>query len=222
MELQIGKKLQHARKRSGLTQEQAAERLGGSRQTISNWENERSYPDIISVIRMSDLYGVSLDDLLKGEGPMSDYLDYLKESTDTVRSNRRRTKLLLILVYLAIWAFALIVFWCFMSPSDAMGFSFMFLWVLLPVSIFVISLLVGWNSCWGRWDWLTAPVMGISYMLAEYATFSTANMVYNQFSSINPPEWGMLAAGAVISLIALGVGRLLRRRKRTPQTGDNP
>ena len=50
-----------------LTQEQVAELLGVSRQTISNWENEKSYPDIISVIKMSECYDVSLDYLLKGE-----------------------------------------------------------------------------------------------------------------------------------------------------------
>lgn len=62
----IGQKLRDARKNSGLTQESAAERLGVSRQTISNWENSRSYPDIGSVVKMSDLYSVSLDKLLKG------------------------------------------------------------------------------------------------------------------------------------------------------------
>ena len=44
-----------------------------SRQTISNWENEKSYPDIISVIKMSDCYEVSLDYLLKGEQTMKTY-----------------------------------------------------------------------------------------------------------------------------------------------------
>ena len=50
-----------------------------SRQSISNWENEKNYPDIVSVVRLSDLYAVSLDALLKEEAPMSDYLDYLEK-----------------------------------------------------------------------------------------------------------------------------------------------
>ena len=49
------------------TQEQSAENLMVSRQTISNWENGKSLPDIVSIIRMSDLYDVSLDELLKGD-----------------------------------------------------------------------------------------------------------------------------------------------------------
>ena len=53
MEHDIGSKIKAARLEKKLTQEQVAEILGVSRQTISNWENEKSYPDIISVIKMS-------------------------------------------------------------------------------------------------------------------------------------------------------------------------
>ena len=63
--MNIGKKIQTARQNVNLTQEQAAEVLGVSRQTISNWENEKTYPDIVSVVKMSDLYSISLDRLLR-------------------------------------------------------------------------------------------------------------------------------------------------------------
>lgn len=73
--MEIGSKIKKSRIDAKLTQEQAAEALGISRQTISNWENEKSYPDIVSVLKMSDLYGVSLDYLLKGDSAMKNYLD---------------------------------------------------------------------------------------------------------------------------------------------------
>lgn len=63
--MDIGAKIRDARVKSGLTQEQAAEALSVSRQTISNWETGKTYPDIVSVVRMSDLYDISLDRLLK-------------------------------------------------------------------------------------------------------------------------------------------------------------
>ena len=50
-----------------MTQEQSAEAIGVSRQTISNWENEKTYPDIVSVVKMGDLFSISLDRLLKEE-----------------------------------------------------------------------------------------------------------------------------------------------------------
>jgi transcriptional regulator with XRE-family HTH domain len=121
MEHDIGCKIKAARIEKKLTQEQVAELLGVSRQTISNWENEKSYPDIISVIKMSECYDVSLDYLLKGEQKMKSYYDYLEESTNVVKSNANRNKIITILSYLLIWAFAMIVFWFFTSGSDAMG-----------------------------------------------------------------------------------------------------
>jgi transcriptional regulator with XRE-family HTH domain len=84
--MEIGKKLKKARMAAGLTQEKVAEEILVSRQTISNWENEKSYPDIMSVIRLSDLYQVSLDQLLKGDEQM---LEHLEESTNIVSSNKK-------------------------------------------------------------------------------------------------------------------------------------
>ena len=84
--MEIGKQLKNARMHSGLTQENVAEKLHVSRQTISNWENEKSYPDIISVIELSSLYSISLDDLLKGDERM---MKHLEESTNIVKSNKK-------------------------------------------------------------------------------------------------------------------------------------
>ena len=73
--MEIGKKLKNARVQSGMTQENVAEKINVSRQTISNWENEKSYPDIISVIELSNLYSISLDVLLKGDEKMIEHLE---------------------------------------------------------------------------------------------------------------------------------------------------
>ena len=65
--MKIADTVKNARIKKEYTQEQAAEQLLVSRQTISNWENGKSLPDIISILRMSDLYGLSLDELIKGD-----------------------------------------------------------------------------------------------------------------------------------------------------------
>lgn len=92
---------------------------------------------------MSECYDVSLDYLLKGEQKMKTYYDYLEESTNVVKSNTNRNKIITILSYLLIWAFAMIVFWFFTSGSDAMGYSLMFLWIILPVTTFIVSVVIG-------------------------------------------------------------------------------
>ena len=191
MEHDIGCKIKAARIEKKLTQEQVAELLGVSRQTISNWENEKSYPDIISVIKMSECYDVSLDYLLKGEQKMKSYYDYLEESTNVVKSNANRNKIITILSYLLIWAFAMIVFWFFASGSDAMGYSLMFLW--------------------GKGKWEFTLFFGVMYMLAEYGTFKMANNI--AFNKLNAPDLGMIVAGAIISAIGMLVGSLWNKKR---------
>lgn len=121
--MDIGKKLRDARNAAKLTQESAAESLGVSRQTVSNWETGKTYPDIVSVIRMSGLYSVSLDCLLKEEKTVSNYLNYLEESTNVVKSRRRLGKLVLVAAYLVIWAVSVAFFWLAVSGSDAGAYA---------------------------------------------------------------------------------------------------
>ena len=218
MEHDIGSKIKAARIEKKLTQEQIAELLGVSRQTISNWENEKSYPDIISVIKMSECYDISLDYLLKGEQKMKTYYDYLEESTNIVKSNTNRNKIITILSYLLIWAFAMIVFWFFTSGSDAMGYSLMFLWIVLPVTTFIVSVVIGKNDFWGKGKWAFTIFFGVMYMLAEYATFRTANMI--AFEKFNLPEFMMIPVGAMISLMGMGIGFGVSRL--TSHSGKKP
>ena len=73
--MMIAEKIKNARIQKGYTQEQVAEKLLVSRQTVSNWENGKSLPDIISIIRMSDLYELSLDELIKGDKALLKKMD---------------------------------------------------------------------------------------------------------------------------------------------------
>ncbi len=84
--MEIGSKLRQARLNTSLTQEKVATIIHVSRQTISNWENEKSYPDILSIVQLSELYNVSLDVLLKDD---EEILNYLDQSTNTVKSNQK-------------------------------------------------------------------------------------------------------------------------------------
>lgn len=218
MEHDIGSKIKAARLEKKLTQEQVAELLGVSRQTISNWENEKSYPDIISVIKMSDCYEVSLDYLLKGEQKMNTYYDYLEESTNVVKSNTNRNKIITILSYMLVWAIAMIAFWFFTSGSDAMGYSLVYLWILLPVTTFIVSFIIGKNDFWGKGKWAFTLFFGVMYMLAEYGTFKMANNI--AFDKLNAPDWGMIVAGAIMSAIGMLLGSLCNKKRNKQKNQD--
>lgn len=63
--MKIGQAITNIRKEKNLSQEQFAETLQVSRQTISNWENEKSYPDLSMMVTISDKFNISLDCFLK-------------------------------------------------------------------------------------------------------------------------------------------------------------
>ena len=71
----FGDQVKALRLARNLNQVQLAEHLNVSKQTISNWENGKSLPDIISVMNLSDLYGVTLDELLKGDQKMKEKME---------------------------------------------------------------------------------------------------------------------------------------------------
>lgn len=62
-------RIQHLRKIKGLSQEELADQIGVSRQTISKWESEQSTPDLEKIVLMSDFFEVTTDYLLKGIEP---------------------------------------------------------------------------------------------------------------------------------------------------------
>ena len=65
--MEISTQIKKFRNTMKLSQEDLAEKIYVTRQTISNWENEKSYPDIHSLLLLSSLFNVSLDQLIKGD-----------------------------------------------------------------------------------------------------------------------------------------------------------
>ena len=65
--VELGSHIKGHRARLGMSQEQLAEAIFVSRQTISNWETDRTYPDVQSLLLLSNLFNVSVDSLIKGD-----------------------------------------------------------------------------------------------------------------------------------------------------------
>lgn len=95
----LGNKIVEMRKEKNLSQEQLAEKLEVSRQTISNWENGKFYPDIDALVKISKYFNISLDNLLSYD---TEVLKYLKDSTDTVKSNKNLLYAILLNIILLI------------------------------------------------------------------------------------------------------------------------
>ena len=89
--MEIGKQIKTHRAKFGLSQEEFADKIFVTRQTVSNWENDKSYPDINSLVLMAEVFGVSLDSLVKGD------IEEMNEKIETEdieylnKANRRLT-----------------------------------------------------------------------------------------------------------------------------------
>lgn len=80
--MELHERLKNRRKKLSLTQEDVSEQILVSRQTISNWENGKTLPDINSLVVISDVYQISLDDLIKGDEKVMEKI--YKDSKATV------------------------------------------------------------------------------------------------------------------------------------------
>ena len=83
--MELGKQIKNYRTTFNYSQEQLAEKTFVSRQTISNWETNKSYPDVQSLLLLSSVFGTSLDELVKGD------LQVMKNELQNNKNNRRMT-----------------------------------------------------------------------------------------------------------------------------------
>lgn len=65
--MELGQQLKAHRKELGISQDELAEKIFVSRQSISNWETNKTYPDIHTLLLLAETFGVSLDELIKGD-----------------------------------------------------------------------------------------------------------------------------------------------------------
>lgn len=97
--MDFNNRLYTLRKQKGMSQEELANRLNVSRQTISKWEVGDSTPDMERLVALSDLFGISLDELVLGKGQVSeirvtktaDTLDVLNQKVLT-EDNKKKMK----------------------------------------------------------------------------------------------------------------------------------
>ena len=214
--MDIGSKLKQARQRAGLTQEQAAGQIGVSRQTMSSWENNKSYPDVVSVIRLSDLYAVTLDELLKGDPGM---IEHLNASTSEVKARQKFSRQLQVMVYLMVWALSVLSFWLG-GRTDAMAYSIIVLWLVLPVTTLVVAVFIGKDESRNGTKWLMLLFFGVMHSLAGYATFDLANAI--AFQTVRLPDLETMYLGILCAAAGMGLGTAMqaiqkRRAARSAQ-----
>ena len=127
--MEISERLKEARQKAGMTQEQVAEQIMVSRVTVSHWENGKSLPDIVSLISLSDLYSISLDELVKGDSKMT---EKVKKDAKDADNNKRLIKItgILVIAVVLVYVASIIVGGAFKDFCEGAVW-----WVLIAIGL---------------------------------------------------------------------------------------
>ena len=116
--MELGKQIKKCRQEAQLSQEELANRIYVSRQTISNWENDKSYPDVNSLVLLSEIFRISLDKLIKGD---IDIMKQVIKKEDVIKMNYYSTVYTVLLIATIVSAVPL--------------FMWLRIWALIPWGI---------------------------------------------------------------------------------------
>ena len=112
-EMELGKQIKKYRQELQLSQEELADHVYVSRQTISNWENDKSYPDVTSLVLLSEIFQISLDNLIKGDIEVMKDVIQKEEIVKMNRYGKIYTIMLIVTVVLAVPLFMWLGVWAF-------------------------------------------------------------------------------------------------------------
>ena len=102
--MEIGNRIKSLRARAGMSQEDLAGRIHVSRQTISSWENDKTYPDVQSLLLLSEIFDVTVDSLIK-----EDVMTMTKTIDSGVRTMKQMAWVMVVFLLLMIAAMAWLV-----------------------------------------------------------------------------------------------------------------
>ena len=111
--MELGKQIKKHRQEVQLSQEKLADRVYVSRQTISNWENDKSYPDVNSLVLLSEIFQISLDNLIKGDIEVMKDVIQKEEIVKMNRYGKIYTIMLIVTVVSAVPLFMWLGVWAF-------------------------------------------------------------------------------------------------------------
>lgn len=129
-EMEPGKQIKKHRQEVQLSQEELAERVYVSRQTISNWENDKSYPDVNSLVLLSETFQISLDNLIKGDIEVMKDVIQKEEIEKMNRYGKIYTILLIATAVSAVPLFMLLGVWALIPWGIIWGISMYFAFML--------------------------------------------------------------------------------------------
>jgi transcriptional regulator with XRE-family HTH domain len=205
--MEIGNNIRQARIVAGLTQEQAAELLLVSRQTISNWENDKTLPDAMQIHSICFQYGVNAEWLINNKTVDTQESQPEKPSREPF-SFGGKTAGVLALAYLGCWFLCVLFFYMGGSGAFALFYALVILKILFPTLTFVASILLGFLNCYPLFRIFYIFGFGVMHSLLPYFTYDLANTLST--GRIHSLNWDTFAFGLCLSAVGIVFGWLIR------------
>lgn len=131
--MEIGHRIKSYRTQLSMSQDALAERVYVSRQTISSWENDKTYPDVQSLLILSEVFGATIDDLVKGDvEAMTKTLD--TDAKTMLRLGFVMLAFLLLMILALVWVSVQLIVWDW--PTEQTVPTFVLALVLWGIAMF--------------------------------------------------------------------------------------
>lgn len=171
LKAQIGKNIVSYRKRSGLTQAALAEKLNYSDKAVSKWERGESIPDVLTLVQLAELFGITVNELLvdpdalpETTGKMEQVMDKAVQKTLKRKADKRT---ILMLSSLLVWFVALLIF-VVLSSFDVQKSWMAFFYAVPANAIVLLSLRSAWRDF--RWNLSLISIIMWGALLSLYLT----------------------------------------------------
>ncbi len=135
--MSLGEKLLSYRKKKGLSQEEVADILHVTRQTVSKWETDQSTPDFDKIVPICDLYGVSTEELFRENGGGGTEINLKSDDLSSIEYHKKKALYTTIAVMLYILSVVVIIFFSVVLRSPVIGVCVFFLVIAIATGMLI-------------------------------------------------------------------------------------
>ena len=205
----LADKIIEERKKNGWSQEELAEKLDVSRQSVSKWEGAQSTPDLQKILKMSELFGVSTDYLLKDEIEKTEYVEVSEEKSDVRKVsmeeansflglNKKLSSTTALATALSVVSPVCLIFSCGMISTDpnmesvavGLGMPLLLIFIAAAVSIFIMN-----GMKMSKYDYLEKEIIETAY--------GVSGMVKERKEKYNDKHIRNIITGVILCIIGV-------------------
>ena len=207
----LGANISTYRKQQGLTQAGLAEKLNYSDKAVSKWERGESMPDVLTLVQVSELFGISVNDLLNDPNTLPEQtgavVGRMEKAVEKTLKRKADKLSILGLSSLLVWSVALLLFVIISSLGIAKSWL-AFIYAIPANAIVLLSLLSAWHDF--RWNKTLVSVIVWGSLLSLYVSLLI-------FAKVN--IWKLFLLGIPGQLAVLLWFRLFRKQPKEEQDG---